>query len=105
MAGFEVLDDLFEVIKSRIGGDEKKSYVAKLFKRGRKKIAQKLGEEAAELIIEAVDDDKKNAVSESADLLFHLMVLWADMGIKPEKVMKELAKRKGISGIEEKESR
>ncbi len=105
MADFQILQELFDVIKERKNADPETSYVAKLFKRGRGKIAQKLGEEAVELVIEAVADDKKAAVSESADLLFHLLILWADMGIKPEKVLKELEKRQGKSGIEEKKSR
>ena len=105
MSDMQVLEELFEIIKERQGGDPEKSYAAKLFKKGRFKIAQKLGEEAVETVIEAVADNKKEAIQESADLLFHLLVLWADMGIKPAKVMKELEKRKGKSGIEEKNSR
>ena len=105
MADFEVLEELFEVIKERQDADPEKSYAAKLFERGRPKIAQKFGEEAVELVIEAIADNKKDAVAESADVLFHMLMLWADMGIKPEKVMKELEKRKGKSGIEEKKNR
>ena len=105
MSKKHTLEKLYETVLSRKGTDPKKSYSAKLFKRGRKKIAQKLGEEAAELIIEAIDDKKKLATSESADLLFHIIMLWADMGIKPKDVMKELEDRMGVSGIEEKENR
>ncbi|MCC3862262.1 phosphoribosyl-ATP diphosphatase [Pseudemcibacter aquimaris] len=101
----EILEALANVIESRIGGDAEKSYVAKLFTKGRKKIAQKVGEEAVELCIAAADNDKDEAVSESADLIFHMMVLWADMGIKPEDIYNELASREGLSGIEEKKSR
>jgi len=101
----QILDELFEVINSRKYDDPDKSYVAKLYKKGRHKIAQKLGEEAVETVIEAVANNKKETISESADLLFHLLVLWADMDINPDKVMKELKKRTGKSGIEEKESR
>ena len=105
MSDMKVLEELFEIIKERRGADPEKSYAATLFKKGRLKIAQKLGEEAVETVIEAVANNKKETVQESADLLFHLLVLWADMDIKPSKVMKELEKRKGKSGIEEKNSR
>ena len=101
----DILDKLSQVIASRKGGDTDKSYVAKLFAKGRKKIAQKVGEEGVELSLAAVLDDKADAVSESADLLFHMMVLWADMGISPEEIFEELARREGISGIDEKNAR
>lgn len=100
-----ILDALADVIESRKGGDVTKSYVAKLFGKGRKKIAQKVGEEAVELCIAAAYNDREEAISESADLLFHMMVLWSDMGIKPEDVYAELATREGLSGIDEKKSR
>lgn len=100
-----LLDELFALIKSRKGSDPEVSYTAKLFKRGRDKIAQKLGEEAAEVIIEAVQDKRKKTTAESADLLYHLLVLWADMGISPDDVLEELRNRKGMSGIEEKKNR
>lgn len=101
----EILEKLANVIESRKGGDKTASYVAKLFGKGRKKIAQKVGEEAVELCIAATSDDRDEAVSESADLLFHMMVLWSDMGINPEDVYGELARREGLSGIKEKNSR
>jgi phosphoribosyl-ATP pyrophosphohydrolase len=100
-----VLISLYELIKSRKGGDPASSYTAKLFDRGIKKIAQKVGEEATETIIAAVTHDKKELISESADLLFHLMVLWADQGVHPSDVLAELTRRKGTSGIDEKKSR
>lgn len=105
MADTQLLDELYEMIKDRRKADPDKSYVAKLFKRGRHKIAQKLGEEAVETVIEAIADNKKETISESADLIFHLLVLWAEMGIKPERVMEELEKRKGKSGLDEKKAR
>jgi len=101
----EILDRLEAVIASRKGGDVDKSYVAKLFAKGRKKIAQKVGEEGVEAALAAVMDDKQEVVAESADLLFHLMVLWADMGISPDDIFEELARREGISGIDEKNAR
>ncbi len=106
MSKFQILDEIFATIKIRqADGDIESSYTSKLFSKGRAKIAQKLGEEAVETVIEAVIDNKKGTISESADLLFHMLVLWADMGIDPEKVMAELKGRKGISGIEEKKGR
>lgn len=102
---FETLEKLHGIIEARKKSSPDKSYTARLFKKGRGKISQKLGEEAVELVVEAVGKDKKGAILESADLLYHLLVLWADMGIKPEKVMVELQKRCHISGIEEKKSR
>ncbi len=105
MKNADILDKLEQVILSRKGGDTERSYVAKLFAKGRKKIAQKVGEEAVELALAGVLDDKAEAISESADLLFHMMVLWADMGILPEDIFAELAKREGLSGIDEKNAR
>jgi len=101
----EILGRLERVIASRKGGDGDKSYVAKLFKKGRKKIAQKVGEEGVELALAGVLDDKAEAITESADLLFHMMILWSDMGISPEEIFAELARREGLSGIDEKNSR
>ncbi len=101
----EILDRLEAVITSRRGGDTNKSYVAKLFQKGRKKIAQKVGEEAVETALAAVMDDRQEVVAESADLLFHMMILWADMDIGPDEIFEELAKREGISGIDEKNAR
>lgn len=101
----KTLDELYEVIASRRGGDPEGSYTAKLFARGRAKIAQKLGEEAVETVIAALAESPQALVSESSDLLYHLLVLWADCGIRPETVWAELAQRKGVSGIEEKKAR
>jgi phosphoribosyl-ATP pyrophosphohydrolase len=100
-----VLQRLFETIASRKGGDAKASYTAKLFGKGTEKIAQKLGEEAVETVIAAVARDRDATVAESADLVYHLLVLWADAGIAPDDVLAELARREGVSGIAEKASR
>ena len=105
MSDAEVLNRLFAVIESRNGADPETSYTAKLFAKGRGKIAQKLGEEAVETVIAALDEGPDNVASESADLLYHLLVLWADAGVKPEDVFAKLAEREGTSGIEEKNSR
>ncbi|RAU23690.1 phosphoribosyl-ATP diphosphatase [Paramagnetospirillum kuznetsovii] len=100
-----VLDELYGVIASRKGTDPDKSYTAKLFSRGRGKIAQKFGEEAVEAVVAALSEGKDELVGESADTLYHLLVLWADCGIDPAKVWAELDRRVGTSGIDEKKSR
>ena len=100
-----VLDRLAAVIRSRQGADPASSYTAKLFARGRPKIAQKLGEEAVETVIEALRDDPEKIASESADLLYHLLVLWADAGVSPQAVWAVLEAREGTSGIAEKAAR
>ncbi len=101
----EVLDRLFTSICSRRGGDPDRSYTARLFHRGRAKIAQKLGEEAVETVIEAMRDDRGKLAEESADLLYHLLVLWADAGLNPEDVYAVLAAREGVGGLDEKSAR
>jgi len=99
------LDRLWQVIKSRRGADPQTSYTARLFARGRTKIAQKLGEEAVEAVIEGVRGDRAKLVGESADLLYHLFVLWADTGVSPSDVAAELTRREGTSGLDEKRGR
>jgi len=99
------LDRLWNVIQSRRGADPESSYTARLFARGRAKIAQKLGEEAIETVIEGVGDNPAALVGESADLLYHLLVLWAAAGISPADVAAELTRREGTSGIAEKRAR
>ena len=99
------LDRLYAAILARRGGDPAVSYTAKLLGRGTAKIAQKLGEEAVEAVIEGVRDNPSALVGESADLLYHLLVLWADAGISPVDVAAELTRREGTSGIDEKRAR
>lgn len=101
----KILDDLYKTIASRKGTDPEKSYTAKLFARGRGKIAQKFGEEAVETVVAALSEGKAELVGESADTLYHLLVLWADCGVEPGQVWAELARRVGVSGIDEKKSR
>src|SRR5258708_11611300 len=98
----EALERLWRVIEARRGADPGTSYTAKLFARGNAKIAQKLGEEAVEAVIEGVKGDHTALIGESADLLYHLFVLWAAVGVSPEDVAGELAHREGTSGIAEK---
>lgn len=99
------IDTLFAVIESRKGADPDTSYTAKLFAKGRKKIAQKVGEEAVETALAAVSETPAAVAAESADLLYHLLVLWAETGVSPEDVWAELNRRSGVSGIDEKNSR
>jgi phosphoribosyl-ATP pyrophosphohydrolase len=99
------LQQLYDTVKSRKGGDVGASYTAKLFAKGTAKIAQKVGEEAVETVIAAIRKDQGELVSESADLLFHLLVLWADQDISLEDVLAELQKRRGVSGLDEKKAR
>ncbi len=93
------------MIEIRKGGDARSSHTARLFERGTDKIAQKLGEEAVETVIEGVRGKRKALISESADLLYHLLVLWADRGVAPDVVWRELARREDFSVIEEKSAR
>ena len=100
-----ILDRLYAVINIRKGADRQSSYTAKLLDNGPKKIGQKVGEEAVEAVIEGISENRDGLTSESADLLYHLLVLWSAIGVKPEDVWAELARREGRSGIEEKASR
>ncbi len=99
------LDDLFDVIKSRKGQDPSSSYTARLLAKGTEKCAQKLGEEAVELVIAATTDNRSELVTESADLLYHWLVLLAERDIAPADVYAELARREGVSGLDEKAAR
>ena len=101
----EVLERLLEVIDSRKGGDADTSYTAKLLRGGAPKIGKKLSEEAAEVTIAALSEGKDAVARESADLLYHLLVMWAVMDVSPDDVYAELKKREGTSGIDEKNSR
>ena len=93
------------VIDGRKGADHDTSYTARLFSRGRQQIAKKLGEEAVEALIEGIRGDKPKLVGESADMLYHLLTLWAATGVKPPAVWAELARREGLSGLAEKAAR
>lgn len=96
---------LFDTVQDRRDADPSSSWTAKLFNEGHKKIAQKVGEEAVEVAIEGSVRNSSGVIKESADLLYHLTVLWAELDIKPDDVWTELAQREGTSGIEEKASR
>jgi phosphoribosyl-ATP pyrophosphohydrolase len=105
MSVFETLDTLVATIAARASADPKQSHTAKLLSKGTAKIAKKLGEEAVETVIAAMSGDKQDTIDESADLLFHLLVLWQSQGIAPAEVMAALQAREGMSGIAEKASR
>ena len=97
--GGDVLDRIFAVIESRRDGNPDTSHTARLFHKGTRKIAQKVGEEAVEVVIEAIRRRRDRLIEESADLMYHLMVMWADAKLTPADVWAELSRREGISGI------
>ena len=100
-----LLEQLFGVIESRRGADAGTSYTARLLAKGRAKIAKKTGEEAVEVVVAALAEGRQELAAESADLLYHLLVLWASAGIKPRDVWAQLAKREDVSGLTEKAAR
>jgi phosphoribosyl-ATP pyrophosphohydrolase len=100
-----VLDRLWTVVMSRRTANPAVSHSARLLSRGPAKVAQKFGEEAVECLIEAVAGNRDAVVAESADVLYHLIVLWVASEIRPEEVWEELKRREGISGIAEKAAR
>lgn len=101
----DVIARLFETIQSRKGADAGESYTARLFAEGPKLICRKVGEEAIEVTVEGLKGDATAICRESADLVYHLMVLWAEAGLTPDDVWAELARREGTSGHAEKASR
>ena len=101
----EALDRLFATIAARKGSDPSQSYTAKLLSQGVEKCAKKFGEEAVEAVIAAAQKDRTELAKESADVLYHLAVLWAASGITPDDVYAVLKSREGQSGLEEKASR
>jgi phosphoribosyl-ATP pyrophosphohydrolase len=105
MADSHPIDRLFAVVQSRKDADPSSSYTAKLFSQGKLKIAKKLGEEGVETALAAVAEDKQHLIAESADLLYHLLVLWAASDVTPEEAYVALDARVGRSGLEEKASR
>ena len=100
-----ILDDLYAVLLSRKDADPESSYTARLFAKGEAKIAQKLGEEAVETVIEALRGDNAALAAESADLLYHLLALWAARGVTPDEVWAALEARQDTSGLAEKAAR
>ena len=98
------LEQLFKDLLKKKKHDKKISYTASLLVQ-KKFLAKKIGEEATEVILEYLDSNKKNIIKESADLLYHLSVMWISADVKPTDIWNELQKRKGTSGINEKKSR
>ncbi|SIN67129.1 phosphoribosyl-ATP pyrophosphatase [Parasphingorhabdus marina DSM 22363] len=101
----DILENLESTIRQRRDADPSASYVASLTGKGRAKMAEKLGEEAVEAVIAAVQDDKAGMTGEAADLVFHLLVLLADMDLSIDDVLAELSRREGLSGLDEKAAR
>lgn len=97
----EILNRLADVIASRRGGDPDHSYVARLFHKGTDAILKKVGEEAVETVMAAKDGDADKLVYETADLWFHSIVALAQFGRRPADVLAELARREGLSGLDE----
>ena len=100
-----VIDRLWSVVLARRDGDPATSHSARLLSRGITKVAQKFGEEAVEAVIEAVAGNREALIGESADVIYHLLVLWVSAGIAPDDVWAELRRREGVSGIAEKAAR
>jgi phosphoribosyl-ATP pyrophosphohydrolase len=101
----EIFNRLSAILEERKAADPATSYVASLFHKGEDAILKKVGEEAVEVIMASKDGETLPLVRELADLWFHCLVLLSYKGLTPEDVLAELARREGISGIEEKASR
>jgi phosphoribosyl-ATP pyrophosphohydrolase len=101
-SGTDVLDRLARVIESRRGVNPDQSYVARLLARSPDAVLKKIGEEATETVMAAKDGDPNRIVAETADLWFHCLVMLAHYGLHPSQVLAELARREGLSGLEEK---
>jgi len=101
----DVLEQVHEVLKSRIGAEPSSSYAASLYSKGLDAILKKVGEEATETVMAAKDGDADKIIYEIADLWFHTMVLLAQQGLAPRQVVDELARRIGTSGFDEKAAR
>ncbi|NEV62541.1 phosphoribosyl-ATP diphosphatase [Thiorhodococcus minor] len=101
----DTLERLAEVLEARKRADPDSSYVAKLYAKGLDAILKKIGEEATETVMAAKDGAPDKIVYEVADLWFHSMVLLAHQGLGPERVLAELERRFGLSGLEEKARR
>jgi phosphoribosyl-ATP pyrophosphohydrolase len=98
-------DRLYDQVLARKSADPSRSYTAKLLKEGVAKCAKKVGEEGVEVALAALAGDKKERVAESADLLYHLCVLWVASGVDPADVYQELQAREGRSGLDDKAAR
>ena len=90
------LDELFDTIRKKAKGADKKSYTKQLLKEGKNKIAQKVGEESTELIIDYLNGSKKRTIEEATDLIYHLFVLLYSKKINLTDIKKELKRRKNV---------
>lgn len=99
------LQELQALIARRRQAEAGTSYVASLFAKGKPKMARKVAEEALEVALAATTETREQVIAESADLVFHLLVLWEAEGVALEDILTELARREGVSGLEEKASR
>ena len=100
----EIIKELFTVLIQRKKTSDKQSYTSQLIKNP-ELLAKKIGEESSELIIDFIKKNKKGVIRESADLIYHVLVIWIYLGINPEEIWNELSRRKLKSGIEEKKNR
>ncbi len=98
----DMFQRLYDAVLARRGRDPSTSRTAKLLAAGRNKMAQKVGEEAVEVAIDAARNSRAGVVTESADLIYHLVVLWAEMGIEPADIWAEMQRREKACGIAEK---
>ena len=101
----DILNRLAALLEQRKSADPATSYVAKLYAKGMDSILKKIGEEATETVIAAKGGKREEIIYETADLWFHTLVMLAKADIKPQEVLNELARREGLSGLEEKENR
>ena len=101
----DILNRLADMLESRKSADADSSYVAKLYAKGMDSILKKVGEEATETVIAAKGGKREEIIYETADLWFHTLVMLAKADIKPQEVLDELARREGLSGVAEKNSR
>jgi phosphoribosyl-ATP pyrophosphohydrolase len=99
------IHDLAAIVDARAASTGEASYTRKLLDKGPMQCAKKFGEEAVETVIAAVEEDREHLLAESADLLFHFLVLLKSRGVKLEEVEATLAQRTGMSGLEEKAAR
>ena len=105
MSDQDILKQLADILESRKQAEPESSYVAMLYAKGLDAILKKIGEEATETVMAAKDGSGEKIIYETADLWFHSMVLLAQQGLRPEQVLAELARRFGVSGLEEKAAR
>ena len=101
----DVLNRLADLIESRRGADPETSYVARLLAKGEDAILKKIGEEATETVMAGKDGDRARITGEMADLWFHCLIALSKYDLKPQDVLDELARREGLSGLDEKAAR